>query len=186
MGTTQDRAGVGRIILAEALTMLQLDAREGLPHARNGQPIAPSSDYVAQLRRDMKIGKAVPWNMVLEVAECDLRDGVSLSVVGAPFRQALAHLAEIAKRIEKKLDRPLMVLMLNETRAQGKADVAQFRAAEPTRSVAVLEAAVRDVAEHRDSLNAVIDGLERELAIARNAETPMRHAAPRARMAVLS
>lgn len=168
MKTSQDRASGGYDEPAMALTKLLLDARAVLPHGLNGSPPAPSDPRAANIRREMQQGRSSEFKRLLTAMTCDLRDGVPFALVVAPLRQMIATL-EIAAvdGLRQRADRPVLTLIRRETRAQARSDLAQFKVAESPTSTSALADVVREASAHLVTLTDLIDGCERELAMAR-------------------
>lgn len=104
--------------LAERLIERLLAPRETVLKHR-----APRSDYVHQLRRDIRAGKAKPVHMLLAVLVEDLKDGIPLATVLAftdELRDALTELA--APAVALTSTKTMRTLLLNEQRAQAERD----------------------------------------------------------------
>lgn len=184
MGTTLDRAAVGREALAEALTTLVLESRQTLPRAANGRPMAPSDARAAQIRKDMGQGRALPIHSLLTVLECDVRDQVPFSEIIAPLRQMIAHLEVLCVAgALRPAERPMPSLVRSETKAQGRADLAQLRVMERPECPSSLEDAIRESSQHRSALATFEIACEQQLAKVRTARKPA--GAARGNMAVV-
>jgi hypothetical protein len=137
MRTPQDVAEAGRsdpALVGRTLTTTLLQARTTLPHAANGRPLAPNSDYVKQVRKEMSQERSQEFKRLWAVCQCDLADGVPLPLVTAALRQMLTLLevesaVQVAERREST-PRVLPILLRKETRKQGELDIAQLRALE--------------------------------------------------------
>ena len=173
MGTTLDRAAVGRHTLAQALTELMLDSRDSLPHARNGRPGAPSDPRAAQVRKDIGQLRANPFGQILTVLECDVRDQVPVADVVAPLRQLIAHLEVIGVAGHRTIERPIVTLIRAETKAQCRADLAELRVAEHPDDATALAEAIREVEGHEQALVAVKHACVQRLAVVRVASRPV-------------
>lgn len=85
MNSTRDVVGVGPDAVAESIVAKMLSARDSLPHAANGSPIAPSNPAAAQVRKDMRQGVSREWARALKVSICDATDGADVELVKAPY-----------------------------------------------------------------------------------------------------
>lgn len=173
--TPQDRADGDRPDLGTALTTLLLHGRDALPHALNGRPIPPSDPSAANIRREMQQGRSREFHRLLTVMLCDLKDGVPFPLVVAPLRQMLATLErEAVKRHQAaRLDRPVMSLLVRETKAQARFDLAELKVAESPACEAALQEAIREASAHEAAIVAAREGMERQLAVLRSTPRPV-------------
>lgn len=177
MGTTLDRAAV-----VAALETNLLARRSSLPTQRNGHPLAPSDPAAASLRKMLKQGRVNFLGNFVTVLACDVQDGVPVASVKETLDDIGAYLELVAASQAgvRAVDRSLCVLLRNETRSQGRCDLAEMKLAE-----SITEDTLRDVQregrEHIATLQALVAGATKELAVVR--ATP-RHVQGAGRLAV--
>jgi hypothetical protein len=157
MTSTQDPADVGSLDAhAAALTQLTLLARQSLPHAQNGRPVAPSDPYVVHVRRAMQAGLSSEYKRLYAVARCDLTDGVSCALVVAPLRRMIALLeADAVAQHRRTASRPLATLVRAETKAQCRTSLAALKLVEQPENPVVLDEAIRDARMQEETLGAL-------------------------------
>ena len=167
--TPQDAAVRDHPDLGTALTTLLLHARDALPKALNGRPIPPSDPRARNVRHEMQQGRSREFSRLLAVMRCDLKDGVPFPLVIAPLRQMLATLERdaVAQHEARRLERPLTALIQRETKAQARFDLAELKVAESPACETALSEAIREATTHEAAIEAVREGLERQLAVVR-------------------
>lgn len=171
--TTQDHAVAGLDGIAQDLTNLVVNARASLPHERNGRPFAPSDQYAANVRREMRQGRSAEFKRLLAVAQCDLRDGVPFSEVCAPYRRLIAQLEVVAVAgALKKPDRPTPTLMRKATKEFSEFAVASLTLVERPDSREAAEAVLREVQDVTEVLDGIETACERQLAVSRGIQRP--------------
>lgn len=191
MHTPQDRADGERVTAADLgarLTTLSLEGRDALPHALNGRSIPPSDPRAANIRREMQQGRSREFARLLTVMLCDLTDGVPFPLVIAPLRQMIATLevAAVQQHQHRALHRPVTALMARETKAQARFDLAELKVAESPACEIALSEAIREASAHEAAIEAVREGMERDLAVIRTTRRPVygrRTTAPRLEVA---
>lgn len=175
--TTQDRAIAGLDGIAQDLLSLVISARDALPHAPNGQPPAPSSTYVANVRREMKQGRSQEFRRLYAVAACDLADGVPFSEVIAPYRRLIAQLEVVAVAgALRKPDRPTPTLVRQMVKESAEAVAAGVTLVQREDSPEALQATLREVQDLAEVVTGVEKHCERalaRLAVSRGMQRPM-------------
>jgi hypothetical protein len=169
-GGRADPAAVGR-----TLTEMLLQGRDSLPAAPNGRPLAPSSSYVAQVRKEMANERSREFQRIWAVCQCDLKDGVPLPLVTAALRQMLTLLdvEAVAQEADRRTPcvRVLGKAWRRETRYQGDYDVAQVWAVEEPENPVALSNALHFSARYtvaQAAFDRIVSGLLHRV----------RHAAP--------
>lgn len=134
MRTPQDVPEAGQsdpALVGRTLTTTLLQARTTLPHATNGRPLAPSSDYVGQVRKEMATERSQEFKRIWAVCQCDLKDGVPIDRVTAALRQMLTLLdVEYETQIDRRWEpsaRMLHIVTVKETVDEGALNVMQHR-----------------------------------------------------------
>lgn len=127
-GSPTDSDAVGR-----TLTAAFLKGRELLPLAANNKP-SMSNPFAARVAKEMSLERSKEFKRLWAVAECMVRDGVPLALVTAALRQMITMLeVESAALIAERMSTTphvLPILLRQETRAQGRLDIAQLRVLE--------------------------------------------------------
>lgn len=157
------QAGTGA--LEADLTALLLSQREDLPRAANGQPMAPSDAYAAQVWKDLQSGRSAAIRQLLAVLLTNRVDGVKPHVLLAFTRrlEAILGLHEPAE----PTPRPLRALNVAETRANHAFDLAQFDVIAREDDPDALARAVRAADAQVVATEAVRDECERRLTLLR-------------------
>jgi DnaJ-domain-containing protein 1 len=143
----------------EVLRLL-LTQRECLPHARNGQPQAPSDAYAAQVAKDMGQGRSREVRRLLALMLCNVRDGVPLETVKLVTRRLEAACEHVAGAPRL---RPLTVLNRRETREQCLLDLAQLRVQANEEDPDALTALIAHCAQYAEILSEIMTEAERAL-----------------------
>lgn len=114
-------------LLANECVALTLTARDGLPKAANGRPLAPSFPAAVSIRKEMSSGASREWFRVATVLHTDLLDGVDYERVRLPLLKIDASLALAAGL---GAEQSLNTLSVAEQRIDGVLDIDQIRLAE--------------------------------------------------------
>lgn len=174
MGTTLDHATVGCLNLtdvADRLVETQLKTRDGLPHANNGRPKAPSNAAAAQIRKDMKNGRSSEYERLLTVVDTDLEDGVPYDIATAPLQRMLTFLKIRADAMHRGRERSLPRCIRDEARTQHALEMVDWRLMETASrpSPAELEEAIRKAEVHIAALRELQRGCDEALVAAEHA-----------------
>lgn len=126
-----------------------LNERVGLPKAMNGSPIPCSDPRAISLRKKIQQGTCAPVRHMLLISKCDLRDGVALERVIAPYQRIIEFLHLCANPVRP---RDLALLHTDETKAEGELNVAQLKVREtpddPSALRAVIAASIKYESAH--------------------------------------
>lgn len=151
---------------ATAITAAILKQRDCLPHTLNGRPMSPSTVAAANIRREMQQGRSAEVKRLLTVLACDLEDGVPLATVLSTLDQMAAYLRLVAGD-QAPEPRDLTVLVRNETRAQGRLDLAQLRLLETPTSEAALSEVIEAKNDYHTKLDALMQNVQERWAFLR-------------------
>lgn len=168
-------------LLAADLVELTLSARDGLPKALNGRPIAPSNEHAVRIRKEMQQVQSKEYLRIATVLHTDLTDGVPLEIVRRPLRRLDAALALRARNVPTL--HQLRSLSIAEQRTDGALDLAQLRLPDGENDRDFLEGLVLRCAQQKQSIELLMHAAEMQLVRLRGLATtePTAPSLPRAR-----
>lgn len=122
MSTTNNSGNVAVLEqIAEPLTARLLHPREKHLNHR-----APRSEYVHQVRRDVKCGKKTPIKMLLAVLLSDGEDGVPLPILLGFVDELRDVIVQHVTPAARPCGKTLRTLLLNEARAEGERNLIEI------------------------------------------------------------